>query len=84
MQQNPTPGATAQPGASRSTEFVATTGGEETTSAEVMLVVAYLAMWLIVFALVGLSFRRLTALAGRLAALEKVAPRPAGKGAPAP
>ena len=60
----------------RSTQFVATSGGEESTSAEVMLVVAYLAMWLLVFAFVAISFRKLTRLGDRIDSLQSPAPKP--------
>jgi hypothetical protein len=57
--------------ADRSTQFVSTEGGDETTSAELLLVVAYLLMWLLVLGFVALSFRRLRRLTERLDALEK-------------
>ena len=71
MQQAPLPAPSAATAISgRSAQFVATTGGEETTSAEVLLVVAYLAMWLLVLAFVAISFRRLKRLSDRLDSLE--------------
>ncbi len=58
---------------------MATTGGDESTSAEFLLVTAYLLMWLLVFAFIGLSFRRLSRLNQRIDALEaSTAPPPRG------
>ena len=82
MQQAPQPapssGTTIQ---DRSAQFVATSGGDETTSAEVLLVVAYLAMWLLVLAFVAISFRRLARLSERIDSLEaagRTQPEPGG------
>jgi hypothetical protein len=60
----------AEPGA-RSTEFVPVEGGGETTSAELLLVVAYLVMWGILLAFVGLGWRRQQRLETRLGELER-------------
>jgi CcmD family protein len=62
--------------ADRSTQFVATTGGEESTSAEAMLVLAYLAMWLLLFAFVAISFRKLNRLGDRIDSLPSPASKP--------
>ncbi len=51
-------------------EFVATTGGGEATSAEAMLIAAYMLLWAILMAFVGLSWRRQRATATRLAQIE--------------
>ncbi len=56
---------------SRSTEFVPVDGGVETTSAELLLVVAYLVMWALLLAFVGLGWRRQGRLDARLADLER-------------
>ncbi len=58
--------------ADRSTEFVATTGGEETTSAEVLLVAAYILMWALVLGFVWMSWRRQSKLDTRIDNLEKL------------
>lgn len=62
---------TSQDPASRSTQFVPVEGGEETTSAEAMLVAAYLVMWALLLAFVGLGWRRQARVETRLAELEK-------------
>ena len=55
----------------RSTEFVAVTGGEESSSAGGLLVTAYIIMWAIVFAFVWLSARRVAGLEKRLTSVEQ-------------
>jgi hypothetical protein len=55
----------------RSTQFVPVEGGTETTSAEAMLVAAYLVMWALLLAFVGLGWRRQARVEARLAELEK-------------
>jgi hypothetical protein len=62
--------ATTEP-ANRSTEFVPVEGGGETTSAELLLVVAYLVMWGLLLAFVGLGWRRQKRLETRLGELER-------------
>ncbi|HOU89452.1 MAG TPA: CcmD family protein [Polyangiaceae bacterium] len=55
----------------RSTAFVAVAEGHDVSpSAEVLLVLAYVAMWLLVLGFVWLSFRRLVRLDARLSDLE--------------
>jgi CcmD family protein len=61
------PAGTAQP----PTEFVPVEGGTETTSAETLLVAAYLVMWAVLLGFVLLSWRRQQSLEGRLGALER-------------
>jgi CcmD family protein len=56
--------------ADRSTEFVAVSGGEETSSAAGLLTAAYICMWLVIFAFVFLTSRRLKGIQGRLEDLE--------------
>ena len=84
MQQPPPPAPSAPSTHAavpdRSTQFVATTGGEESTSAEAMLVVAYLAMWLLVFAFVAISFRKLNRLGDRIDSLRSSASKPSERG----
>jgi hypothetical protein len=55
----------------RSTEFVAVEGGQDTTSAEALLVTAYALMWALVLLFVFMSWRRQQRIEGRLAELEK-------------
>ncbi len=54
----------------RSTTFRPVEGGTEMQSGEKLLVEAYAAIWLILFALVLLSWRRQRALDARVAGLE--------------
>jgi hypothetical protein len=56
---------------SRSQEFVPVTGGTETTSAELMLVLAYLVMWGLLLAFVGLGWRRQSKVEARIQDLER-------------
>lgn len=63
----PTVGETAQ---DRSREFVAVSGGEETTSAEALLLTAYILMWAFVFVFVYLGIKRQSKLDRRLGELE--------------
>lgn len=56
---------------SRSTEFVAVEGGPETTSAGTLLVVAYVAMWALVFAFLVQGFRRQRRIDQRLNELDR-------------
>jgi CcmD family protein len=56
---------------SRSTEFVAVEGGAETTSATVLMTVAYSAMWALVFGFLILSFRRQRRIEQRLGELDR-------------
>lgn len=55
----------------RSTEFVPVEGGGETTSAAGLLIAAYIAMWLCVFAFVWLTSARLRQLGARVTGLER-------------
>ena len=66
----PAPATTGAPG-DRSTEFVAAQGGEETTSAEALLVAAYLVMWAILFGFLLLGWRRQQRVDQRVSELEK-------------
>ncbi|GEM_PF-1636944 len=62
--------------AERSTPFVAVADGHGgAPSAEVLLVVAYVAMWLLVLGFVWFSFRRLVRLDARLSELENALAR---------
>jgi hypothetical protein len=55
----------------RSTAFVPVEGGQETTSAEVMLVVAYLVMWALLLGFLGLGYRRQGKMEARIGELER-------------
>jgi hypothetical protein len=55
---------------SRSTEFVPVSGGAETTSAEALLVVAYIVMWAVFFAFLLLTWRKLGRVDRRLGELQ--------------
>ena len=63
----------------RSTEFVPVQGGSEGTSAEYLLVAAYLLMWAALVAFVWLTWRRQSRIETRLselhATLRRVAPK---------
>jgi hypothetical protein len=59
----------------RSTEFVAVTGGKDTTSAETLLVAAYLVMWALLLGFLYVGWRRGQALSVRLSAVEKALER---------
>jgi hypothetical protein len=65
----PAAGAPLTPG-DRSTEFVAVQGGSESTSAEVLLVTAYLVMWAILLAFLLLTWRKQSRIETRLAELD--------------
>ena len=67
------PAPSAQPAtpSERATEFVAVEGGKETTSAEALLVSAYLVMWTVLFAFLWFGYRRQQKLETRLGDLEK-------------
>jgi len=56
---------------SRSTEFVAVEGGQQTTSAEALLITAYVAMWALLLGFVFLSWRRQGRVEARISELEK-------------
>ncbi|HEV8550723.1 MAG TPA: hypothetical protein VGQ57_16875 [Polyangiaceae bacterium] len=62
--------AAAEP-SSRSTEFVPVEGGTDSTSAGLLLVVAYLVMWGLLLGFIGLSWRRQAKLENRLSELER-------------
>ena len=69
-QAEPNTGTSTDPSA-RSTEFVAVQGGGETTSAEALLVTAYLVMWAILLGFVFLIWRRQSRVETRISELEK-------------
>ncbi len=63
----------------RSTEFVAVQGGNEGTSAEALLVTAYVLMWAALLTFVFLTWRKQGALEKRLAKLDDDLRRAAGR-----
>jgi hypothetical protein len=56
---------------SRASEFVPVEGGGESTSAELLLVVAYVLMWALLLGFLGLGWRRQKHLETRLSELER-------------
>lgn len=61
---------------SRSTEFVPVTGGPtETSSAEGLLIAAYVLMWAILMGFLFLTFKRQAAVDRRLGELERALPK---------
>ena len=63
----------------RSTEFVAVQGGNDGTSAESLLVTAYLVMWAALLAFVFMTWRKQGALEQRIAKLDETMRKSAGK-----
>ncbi len=68
----------------RSTEFVPVSGGQETTSAEALLIAAYLLMWAIVFGFIALTIKKQRHLDDRLGQLERQLARLDEAGSPQP
>lgn len=66
---DPQPTTTAP--ADRSTEFVAVEGGGDTTSAEALLVAAYIVMWALLLGFVLLGWRKQQRIEQRVVQLEK-------------
>ena len=62
----------------RSTEFVPVEGGSEGTSAEALLVTAYLVMWALLLGFVLLTWRRQRQIDARLERIEATLSRAAG------
>jgi hypothetical protein len=60
-----------QPQAESPSEFVPVAGGADTTSAELLLVVAYIGMWLLFFGFAVLTQRRQRGLDEKLSQLER-------------
>jgi CcmD family protein len=56
---------------SRSTEFVAVQGGQETTSAESLLVIAYLVMWALLLGFIFMTWRRQSRIEARIGELDR-------------
>ena len=78
-QSQPDAATLADPG-SRSTEFVPVQGGNDTTSAESLLIAAYVLMWALVFGFIFLSWRRQGRVESRIGELEKALEAGASKG----
>jgi hypothetical protein len=67
---SPAPTGTSQGVDDRNTSFRAVQGGAEMQSGEKLLVEAYAALWLILFGLVFISWRRQKAIDARVVTLE--------------
>ena len=67
----PEPASSALTPADRRQEFVAVQGGKEGTSAQTLLVAAYLVMWALLLGFIFLGWRRAGRIAERLDGLEK-------------
>jgi CcmD family protein len=67
--QQPKEPQTTAPG-DRSTEFVAVQGGGDTTSAEALLVTAYIVMWALLLGFILLSWRKQRRIEQRVGELE--------------
>ena len=72
--------ATLSDPSSRSTEFVAVTGGGETTSAASLLIAAYVVMWALLVGFIFLSWRRQSQVEIRISELEKALAAGGNKG----
>jgi hypothetical protein len=66
----PLPSGTPLTPADRSTEFVAVQGGAEGTSAETLLVAAYLLMWAILLFFLFLTWRKQSRIEARIAEID--------------
>lgn len=77
-QSEPNSGTLADP-SSRSTEFVPVQGGNDTTSAASLLIIAYVVMWALLLGFVWLSWRRQGRVETRISELEKALASGAGK-----
>ncbi|MDF3072226.1 MAG: hypothetical protein K0R38_7827 [Polyangiaceae bacterium] len=70
------PAATTGTAEDRSQEFKAVTGGAtETSSAEALLITAYVLMWAILMGFLFVTFRRQAAVDKRLGDLERALPK---------
>ncbi|HEU5076485.1 MAG TPA: CcmD family protein [Polyangiaceae bacterium] len=61
-------------------EFVPVEGGSDTTSAESLLIIAYIAMWLLFFGLLAMTQRRQKALTDKIDRLEQALERADSRG----
>lgn len=61
----------SNPGAQVPSEFAPDVGGGESTSANTMVVAAYLLLWVILMTFIALTWRRQRAIGERLAQVEK-------------
>jgi hypothetical protein len=71
-QSNPAPAVSPE---GRSQEFVPVTGGTETSSAEGLLIAAYVLMWAVLMGFLLLTFRRQSAVEKRLTDVERSLPK---------
>lgn len=60
-----------QPQTQSPSEFVPVEGGTDTTSAETLLVTAYIAMWLLFFGFMAMTHRRQRGLNDKVSSLEQ-------------
>jgi len=67
----PSPETTTTQTGPRETAFRRVEGGAETTSGTVLLVEAYVALWIILFAFLFFSWRRQSRIDARIAELER-------------
>jgi hypothetical protein len=75
-QASPAPAPSIGTAADRSQEFRSVTGGAtETSSAEALLITAYVLMWAILMGFLFLTFRRQAAVDKRLGELERALPK---------
>jgi len=65
--------------AQRGTEFRAVEGGAEVMSGETLLVEAYAALWIILFAFIFVSWRRQSRIDARVGELERLVAQGQGK-----
>lgn len=75
-QDNPAPSKAPE---DRSTEFVAVQGGNDGTSAETLLVTAYLVMWAALLAFIFMTWKKQGALEKRVEKLDEAMRKSAGK-----
>jgi CcmD family protein len=81
LQATPAPTGTALAADDRSTSFRAVEGGGQMQSGERLLVIAYMAIWLLIMFLVVLSFRKQSRLDQRIVSLESALSRARAKDA---
>jgi len=64
-----------QPPTKTPSEFVPVEGGSDSTSAESLLIIAYVAMWLLFFGFLAMTYRRQKALTQKVDRLEQALKR---------
>ena len=75
MHQTPAPAQAPTTPEGRATEFRAVEGGGEVHSGTVLLVEAYVALWLILFGFIWITFRKQRRLDARIVELENALDR---------